>query len=149
MGSGFLGDLKPDSALRNIDLEEGSKLDHHRLFASMYHTTGNGLDIYTIELFGLWNPETCKIDCRIRHGFRVFTLRGETNAPDPILLRSQFLPGSIMQGNCYAAVRLQEMEVLKVRISPVSAVPPACKCVVVGADMKITKSATRVGFVKS
>ena len=114
MGSGFLGDFQPDSALRNIDLEESSKQDHHRLFASTYYTTGNDLDIYTIELFGLWNPGACKIDCRIKHGFGVFTQPGETNAPGPILLRSQSLPGSIIQGNCYATVRLQEMEVLKV-----------------------------------
>lgn len=114
MGSRILKDPQPHIALRNLDLEQSSKLDHHRLFASTYQTTGNGLDVYTIELFGLWNPETCKIDYRIRHSFRVFTLRGETNAPGPILLRSQSLPGSIMQGNCYAVVPLQEMEVLKV-----------------------------------
>ena len=38
---------------------------------------------------------------------------------------------------------------LKFKISHVSAVPPACTCVVVGADMEITKSATRIGAVKS
>ena len=41
---------------------------------------------------------------------------------------------------------------LKFKISPVSAVPPACmhvcNCVVVGADMKIAKSATRMGADK-
>ena len=69
----FLGDPQPHSALQNIDLEQSSKLDHHRLFASTYQSTGNALDIVSIEFFGLWNPETRKIDCRTRHGFEVFT----------------------------------------------------------------------------
>ena len=69
----FLGDPQPHSTLRNMDLEQSSKLDHHRLFASTHQTTGNALDITTIEFFGLWNPETRKIDYRTRHGFEVFT----------------------------------------------------------------------------
>ena len=69
----FLGDPQPHSTLRNIDLEQSSRLDHHRLFASTYQASGNLLDIDTIGFFGLWNPETRKIDCRTRHGFEVFT----------------------------------------------------------------------------
>ena len=69
----FLGDPQPHSTLRNIDLEQSSRLDHHRLFASTYQASGNLLDIDTIGFFGLWNPEPRKIDCRTRHGFEVFT----------------------------------------------------------------------------
>ena len=68
----FLGDPQPHNTLRNIDVVQSSKLDSHRLFASTYQASGNVLDIDAIQFFGLWNPETRKIDCRSRHDFKVF-----------------------------------------------------------------------------
>ncbi|KAI9767389.1 MAG: hypothetical protein M1839_004531, partial [Geoglossum umbratile] len=49
----FLGDRRPHDTLRNMDLRKAPDVD-------------------SIEFFGLWNPDTGKIDGRTRHGFVSF-----------------------------------------------------------------------------
>ena len=149
MGSRFLGDLKPDSALRNIDLEEGSKLDHHRLFASTYYTTGNGWTYIPLNylVYGTQRLVELIVELGMALEFSrcVVRLTRRTQSSYGVnLFLGPLCKEIAMQPSVY-----RKRKSVKFKISPVSAVPPACNCVVVGADMKITKSATGIGFVKS
>ena len=64
-------------SLRSVAEEHSQDIEEYRLIASPYQGSGEPLDIFNFEYFGLWDPETKKIMLRTRHGFQVFSDSGD------------------------------------------------------------------------
>ena len=69
----YLGEALPRNSLRHIEPRVSVHLKDHRLIATTNLQARSRVDVQRLEFFGLWNPETTKIDYRTRHGFEVFT----------------------------------------------------------------------------
>jgi hypothetical protein len=68
----FLPNSSSTQTLRNLSQRSNSRLNALLLYAATYQGSGNVLDIFNIEYFGLWDPQTQKIAYRMREEFEVF-----------------------------------------------------------------------------